>query len=71
RVPEGPGSAALPSRAGTRGLSAGLAEGGETEGRRLFTAWRRDGLASYEDRHDDMAGDATSRLSPHLHFGTL
>lgn len=71
RVPEGPGSAALPSRAGTRGLSPGLAEGGETEGRRLFTAWRRDGLASYEDRHDDMAGDATSRLSPHLHFGTL
>ena len=28
-------------------------------------------MAAYEDRHDDLAGDATSRLSPHLHFGTL
>lgn len=71
RVPEGPASAALPSRGGMKGLSPGLAEGGETEGRRMFTAWRRNGLASYEDLHDDLAGDATSRLSPHLHFGTL
>ncbi|MFC5171391.1 cryptochrome/photolyase family protein [Streptomyces mutomycini] len=71
RVPEGPASAALPTRTGLRGLSPGLAEGGETEGRRLSAAWRRHGLASYEERHDDMAGDATSRLSPHLHFGTL
>ncbi|MEU1211671.1 deoxyribodipyrimidine photo-lyase [Streptomyces sp. NPDC005790] len=70
RVPSGPASAPLPSRPGT-GLSPGLAEGGEAAGRRLFTAWRRQGLASYEERHDDLAGDATSRLSPHLHFGTL
>jgi deoxyribodipyrimidine photo-lyase len=35
------------------------------------TAWWRSGLAAYADRHDDLAGDATSRLSPHLHFGTL
>ncbi|MFE9725658.1 cryptochrome/photolyase family protein [Streptomyces sp. NPDC005794] len=71
RVPEGPASAALPSRADIPGLSPGLAEGGEAEGRKLFSAWRRQGLASYEERHDDLAGDATSRLSPHLHFGTL
>lgn len=71
RVPEGVGSEALPSRDGLSGLSAGLAEGGETEGRRRFTAWLRGGVAAYEDRHDDLAGDATSRLSPHLHFGTL
>ncbi|MFD3609225.1 cryptochrome/photolyase family protein [Streptomyces atroolivaceus] len=71
RVPEGPASAGLPSRAGVRGLSPGLAEGGEAEGRRRSAAWRRNGLASYEERHDDLAGDATSRLSPHLHFGTL
>ncbi|MFG2923034.1 cryptochrome/photolyase family protein [Streptomyces sp. NPDC048305] len=71
RVPEGPASAALPARNEVSGVSPGLAEGGEEEGRRLFTAWRRDGLAAYEDRHDDLAGDATSRLSPHLHFGTL
>ncbi len=40
-------------------------------GRERLTAWLRSGVASYEDRHDDLAGDATSRLSPHLHFGTL
>ncbi|MFE2056632.1 cryptochrome/photolyase family protein [Streptomyces sp. NPDC059446] len=71
RVPEGPASAGLPARDAVRGTSPGLAGGGETEGRGLLTAWRRSGLASYEELHDDLAGDATSRLSPHLHFGTL
>jgi len=52
-------------------LSPGLARGGETEGRKRLAAWLRNGLAAYEDRHDDLAGDGTSRLSPHLHFGTL
>ncbi|MHC5908917.1 cryptochrome/photolyase family protein [Streptomyces sp. S6] len=45
--------------------------GGETAGRALLAAWLRSGIAAYEDRHDDLAGDATSKLSPHLHFGTL
>ncbi|MEU4264515.1 cryptochrome/photolyase family protein [Streptomyces argenteolus] len=71
RVPAGPGSAEPPSRAGISGVSRGLAEGGESEGRRSLTAWLRHGIGRYEERHDDLAGDATSRLSPHLHFGTL
>jgi deoxyribodipyrimidine photo-lyase len=71
RVPDTVGSAELPSRDGLSGLSGGLAPGGETEGRRRLAAWLRDGVAAYDDRHDDLAGDATSRLSPHLHFGTL
>ncbi|WP_089102750.1 cryptochrome/photolyase family protein [Streptomyces hyaluromycini] len=71
RVPDGVGSGPLPGRDGLSGVSAGLAAGGETEGRRRLTAWLRAGIGSYEDRHDDLAGDATSRLSPHLHFGTL
>ncbi|WP_406390309.1 cryptochrome/photolyase family protein [Streptomyces sp. NBC_00887] len=71
RVPEAPASGAVPSRAGLTGVSAGLAEGGETEGRKRFAGWRRHGLERYETRHDDLAGDGTSRLSPHLHFGTL
>ncbi|MBD0842977.1 cryptochrome/photolyase family protein [Streptomyces sp. TRM68416] len=71
RVPDGIGSERLPSRAGIAGVSEGLAAGGETEGRKRLTAWLRSGVAHYEDRHDDLAGDATSRLSPHLHFGTL
>jgi deoxyribodipyrimidine photo-lyase len=71
RVPDGVGSEKLLSRSGLTGLSEGLASGGETEGRRRMSAWLRSGIAAYEDRHDDLAGDATSRLSPHLHFGTL
>ena len=31
----------------------------------------RKGLAAYEERHDDLPGDATSRLSPFLRFGCL
>ncbi|WP_055716497.1 cryptochrome/photolyase family protein [Streptomyces torulosus] len=71
RVPDGIGSEELPARDGLSGLSPGLAAGGETEGRARFADWLRSGIAAYEDRHDDLAGDATSRLSPHLHFGAL
>ncbi|MEU5428930.1 deoxyribodipyrimidine photo-lyase [Streptomyces olivoreticuli] len=71
RVPDGIGSGPVPARERVDGVSPGLATGGESEGRGRWTAWRRRGLAAYEDRHDDLPGDATSRLSPHLHFGTL
>ncbi|MFE0516394.1 cryptochrome/photolyase family protein [Streptomyces sp. NPDC058964] len=71
RVPDGVGSEELPARAAVAGVSEGLAPGGEVAGRKRLTAWLRAGVASYGDRHDDLAGDATSRLSPHLHFGTL
>ncbi|MBK3573429.1 deoxyribodipyrimidine photo-lyase [Streptomyces sp. MBT65] len=71
RVPDGVGSEELPVRDGVVGLSPGLATGGETEGRRLLTRWLRNGIADYEDLHDALAADATSHLSPHLHFGTL
>ncbi|WP_327715209.1 DNA photolyase family protein [Streptomyces sp. NBC_00490] len=71
RVPDGIGSERLPDRGGLPGLSEGLATGGEEEARSRMTSWLRTGIASYEDRHDDLAGDATSRFSPHLHFGTL
>jgi deoxyribodipyrimidine photo-lyase len=71
RVPAGVGSGFLPSRDELSGLAEGLVAGGETEGRKRLTTWLRAGVTAYEDRHDDLAGDATSRLSPHLHFGTL
>ncbi|WP_037851503.1 cryptochrome/photolyase family protein [Streptomyces sp. NRRL S-340] len=70
-VPPEVASAPLPERAAVSGVSPGLCAGGETEGRRRLTAWLRSGVQAYEERHDDLAGDATSRLSPHLHFGTL
>jgi deoxyribodipyrimidine photo-lyase len=71
RVPDEVASEPLPSRSGIEGLSPGLAGGGETEARKRLTAWLRGGIGAYEERHDDLPGDATSRFSPHLHFGTL
>jgi deoxyribodipyrimidine photo-lyase len=51
--------------------SAELPPGGETAGRRTLTAWLRSGIADYDIGHDDLAADATSRLSPYLHFGCI
>ncbi|KJK56944.1 cryptochrome/photolyase family protein [Saccharothrix sp. ST-888] len=48
--------------------SPGPARGGESVGRRL---WRRWEVERYEELHDDLAADGTSRLSPYLHFGCL
>jgi len=45
--------------------------GGETEGRRLARAFLRGGLGEYDERHDDLPGDTTSRLSAHLRFGCV
>jgi deoxyribodipyrimidine photo-lyase len=45
--------------------------GGETAGRRRMFGWLRGPIDAYADRHDELAGDATSRLSPYLHFGCL
>jgi deoxyribodipyrimidine photo-lyase len=51
--------------------SAGAIAGGERAGRERLARWLTDGLASYGERHDDLAGEATSRLSAFLHFGCL
>jgi len=51
--------------------SPSIPNGGETEGRRRLDAWLRSGLAHYGERHDDLAADDTSRLSPYIHFGCL
>lgn len=71
RVPDAVRSDPLPERAAVTGTSPGLARGGEGEARRLCARWLRSGLDRYPQTHDDLSGDATSRLSPHLHFGTL
>ncbi|WP_333767947.1 cryptochrome/photolyase family protein [Streptomyces sp. IBSBF 2435] len=63
RVPDSVRSAGLPP--GTSGA------GGEDAARRRLSTWLREGLAAYDTSQDDLAGDATSRLSAHLHFGTL
>jgi len=45
--------------------------GGEGEGRRLMRAFLRDDVGRYEEHHDDLPGDATSRLSAHLRWGCI
>ncbi|MFI5677297.1 cryptochrome/photolyase family protein [Streptomyces cellulosae] len=52
-------------------MSPGLPAGGESEARRRLRSWLSGPLAAYDDQHDDLAADATSRLSPYLHFGCL
>ena len=48
-----------------------LPPGGETAGRRKLAAWLHSGVAGYDPGRDDLAADATSRLSPYLHFGCI
>lgn len=49
--------------------SPALPRGGETAGRERLLAWG--GPSGYGERRDDLAADATSRLSPYLHLGCL
>jgi deoxyribodipyrimidine photo-lyase len=45
--------------------------GGERAARRLLAVFLRDGVPGYANGHDALGSDATSRLSPYLHFGCL
>ncbi|HSD22918.1 MAG TPA: deoxyribodipyrimidine photo-lyase [Solirubrobacterales bacterium] len=49
----------------------GLPRGGETAGRERLGRWLRNGSGRYADQADDLPADATSHLSPYLHFGCL
>lgn len=51
--------------------TADLPHGGETEGRRRLERFIRNGLQNYDERRDDLAQDATSGLSPYIHFGCV
>ncbi|HEY6792785.1 MAG TPA: deoxyribodipyrimidine photo-lyase [Trebonia sp.] len=72
-LPSGVTASPLPAAAsmGGSGSSAGLPGGGEGAARQRMETWLSGGLAAYGDRHDDLPGDATSRLSADLHFGCL
>jgi deoxyribodipyrimidine photo-lyase len=55
-----------------RGAPVGaIPRGGETAGRERLGRWLRGGARRYETRADELAADATSGLSPYLHFGNL
>ncbi|MFJ9606027.1 cryptochrome/photolyase family protein [Kitasatospora sp. NPDC101176] len=65
-TPDGPAGDPLPTA--PAGTSPGLPPGGESAARRRLRTWDP---TPYADLHDDLAADATSRLSPYLHFGCL
>jgi deoxyribodipyrimidine photo-lyase len=71
--PEGVAAGMLPELAGlvTGARSPGVAAGGESAGRTALNAWVRRHLAEYPGRHDDLPGDATSRVSAFLRFGCV
>lgn len=48
-----------------------VAPGGARAGHERLEHWLDSGLRGYADHHDDLPADATSRLSPYLHFGCL
>ncbi|MFF7125410.1 MULTISPECIES: deoxyribodipyrimidine photo-lyase [unclassified Streptomyces] len=70
-VPDAVRGEQVPAHDGTTGTSPDLPPGGESEARKQATAYWRHGLDAYDTARDDLAADATSRLSAHLHFGTL
>lgn len=51
--------------------AAARAPGGETQARARLNGWAATRLVTYHRDHDDLAADATSRLSPYLHLGCL
>ena len=52
------------------GDSPQAATGGETEGLRRLTTWLRH-IGPYDELHNDLPADGTSRLSPYLRFGCV
>jgi len=71
--PAGLSAGSIPSAAalGRRAPSAGLQSGGESAARAQLARWLRGGPERYEERHDALDEDGTSRLSAQLHFGCV
>jgi deoxyribodipyrimidine photo-lyase len=72
-VPPKPAAGRLPKlETLVRGTpSKGRLPGGEVEGRKRMRSFLRDGLGPYEDQHDDLPGDGTSRLSAYIRWGCV
>ncbi|MEY9875230.1 deoxyribodipyrimidine photo-lyase [Streptacidiphilus sp. MAP12-33] len=70
-TPPEPASDPLPVRPDAALLSPELAAGGERAARDRMGRWLEHHLDAYEDEHDTLVHDLTSRLSPDLHFGCL
>ncbi|MBB5152551.1 cryptochrome/photolyase family protein [Saccharopolyspora phatthalungensis] len=73
RLPSGIRTSRLPARSKlcAGDVSPRLPSGGERSARDRVRQWFDAGIGEYSEGHDDLAGDATSRLSPYLHFGCI
>ena len=72
-VPEGIDAGAIPSLAelGLECESPEQASGGESVAGATLERFLKSGVDRYADAHDALGEDRTSRLSPHIHFGTI
>jgi deoxyribodipyrimidine photo-lyase len=61
----------LPDGADPGELPAGASGGGETAARAALERWLASGVGDYASVRDDLAADATSKLSIPLHLGLL
>ena len=73
RLPDGIDAGVLPALGDlvSGDPSPEVVAGGETEGLARLREWAARDLATYDEHHDDLAGDRTSRISAHLHLGCL
>ncbi len=69
RLPDGARADAVPDLG--VGTSPNRARGGERAARACLDRFLTERLAGYDELADDLAADATSRLSPYLHFGCV
>jgi deoxyribodipyrimidine photo-lyase len=72
-LPSGVRKGRLPSLA-SLGLEDSVPDplrGGETRARERLARFLSDDVLAYDDNHDALGADRTSRLSPYLHFGCL
>jgi deoxyribodipyrimidine photo-lyase len=70
-TPAGLGPGARPDPAGVRPDAADAPRGGEAAARRRMHAFLGREIAAYGRSRNDLAADATSRLSPYLRFGCV
>lgn len=70
-VPQPPGPRSELDALHRAPASPQLRVGGERTGRQLLRRWLAGPVTRYADTGDDLAADATSHLSPYLHFGCV
>jgi deoxyribodipyrimidine photo-lyase len=73
RVPKGLARAHVPElrELTDQRPSPDRASGGESAARAHLRTWTASGLHRYDELHDDLAADSTSRISGDLHFGCV